>query len=72
MTPEPTAVLPAALSVEHAAIYLDCSKNHVYDLIATRRLPATHIGGNGRTKTRIRVRDLDAFLAENLNTPKPT
>lgn len=51
------------LSVAKAAARLDCSRGHIYNLIAARKLRAVEIRATGtRTKTRIREEDLEAFI----------
>ena len=51
------------LSVTAAAEQLDCSRGHVYGLIAAKKLRAVEIAATGtRTKTRVRAEDLDAFI----------
>ncbi|SDR76260.1 DNA binding domain-containing protein, excisionase family [Nocardioides scoriae] len=54
------------LSVTHAAEQLDCSRGHIYGLIAAGRLPVVEIAATGtRTKTRIRAEDLEALIEGN-------
>lgn len=54
------------LSVTHAAEQLDCSRGHVYGLIAAGKLRAVELKAKGsRSKTRIRAEDLDAFVEAN-------
>jgi excisionase family DNA binding protein len=51
------------LSVTKAAEILDCSRGHIYGLIAAGRLRAVEIKAVGaRSKTRIREEDLQAFI----------
>jgi excisionase family DNA binding protein len=51
------------LSATHAALRLDCSPGHVYNLIAIGRLRAVEIKAFGtRPKTRVREEDLEAFI----------
>lgn len=52
------------LSVAAAAERLDCSRGHVYNLIAAGELAAVEIKATGtRSKTRVREADLEAFIA---------
>lgn len=51
--------------VSEAAKVLDCSRDHVYDLIARGQLESIDIGGKGRSLTRIRLAELDAYLERN-------
>lgn len=52
------------LSITNAAARLDCSRGHIYSLIASGQLRAVEIKptGSTRSKTRIREEDLDAFI----------
>jgi excisionase family DNA binding protein len=51
------------LSLTTAAEILDCSRTHMYGLIAAGQLRAVEIAAQGsRTKTRIRSDDLDEFI----------
>lgn len=51
------------LSITKAAELLDCSRGHVYGLIAAGLLPAVEIKATGtRSKTRVREADLEAFI----------
>ena len=53
-------------SIEEAAVYLSLSKREVYNMIATRELPAvTH----GRRKM-LDIRDLDAWIDHNKETER--
>lgn len=55
--------LSQLLSIPNAAAHLDCSRAHVYRLIATGRLRAVEIRAVGkRPKTRVRAADLEAFI----------
>lgn len=57
------------MSVTAAAEQLDCSRGHVYGLIAAKKLRAVEIAATGtRSKTRIRTEDLDAFIDANTRT----
>lgn len=59
------------LSPTHVAERLDCSRPHVYGLIAAGRLRAVEIKATGtRSKTRIREEDLEAFIDANTRTAK--
>lgn len=51
--------------VTEAAKVLDCSPDHVYDLIARGQIESIDIGGAGRSLTRIRLSELDAYLERN-------
>ncbi len=54
------------LSPARAAQVLDCSRPHIYGLIAAGRLRAVEIKATGtRSKTRIREEDLQAFIDAN-------
>lgn len=53
------------LSVTHAAELLDCSRGHIYGLIAAGKLRAVEIKAYGRAKTRIRAEDLEEFIDAN-------
>lgn len=57
--------------VTEAATVLDCSKHHVYDLIARGQLESIDIGGHGRSLTRIRLSELDAYLERNTRRVRP-
>jgi len=52
------------LTIPQVAERLGCSNPHVYRLINTGALPAVDIAspGSPRTKTRVRVDDLEGFL----------
>lgn len=51
------------LSITTAAERLDCSRGHVYGLIAAGQLRAVEIKAKGtRSKTRVREEDLEAFI----------
>lgn len=54
---------PQLLSIPRAAAQLDCSRGHIYHLLAAGKLRAVEIAATGkRSKTRIRAEDLDAFI----------
>jgi len=54
------------LSVTKAAQQLDCSRGHIYGLIAAGKLRAVELKAKGtRAKTRVREDDLESFIAEN-------
>lgn len=54
------------LSITHAAQVLDCSRGHVYGLIAAGKLRAVELKAKGtRSKTRIRAEDLEEFIEAN-------
>lgn len=58
-----TVRAPQLLSVAAVAERLDCSRNHVYGLIATGGLRAVDLRAKGaKSKTRIRESDLEAFI----------
>lgn len=50
------------LSVPHVAEVLDCSRGHVYDLIAKGYLKTVDIGLGTRPKTRITAESLDTYI----------
>jgi excisionase family DNA binding protein len=52
------------LSVPATAARLECSEMHVYRLVSTGELRAVDISrqGAGKSKTRIRSDDLDAYI----------
>lgn len=50
------------LSVPDAAKVLGCSRTHIYGLIAAGHLRPVEINATGRSKTRIRSDDLEAFI----------
>lgn len=57
------------LSVTHVAQVLDCSRGHVYGLIAAGKLRAVEIKATGtRAKTRIPAEDLQAFIDAHTRT----
>lgn len=61
MTEQPTQLM----SITKAAERLDCSRGHVYNLIAAGQLRAVEIKISGpRPKTRVRSEDLEAFIEE--------
>ena len=54
------------LSITHAAEQLDCSRGHIYGLIAAGKLRAVDTKAKGtKSKTRIRAEDLEAFIDAN-------
>lgn len=54
------------LSITRAAEFLDCSRAHVYRLIAVGKLRAVETKALGnRPKTRVRAEDLEAFIEAN-------
>ncbi|GAB3663447.1 hypothetical protein GCM10027596_26620 [Nocardioides korecus] len=54
------------LSITSAAEQLDCSRGHIYGLIAVGKLTAVEIRAKGaRTKTRVRADELEAFIEAN-------
>lgn len=51
------------LSIPSAAARLDCSRAHIYRLIAAGKLRAVEIKAEGkRPKTRVRAEDLEEFI----------
>lgn len=58
-----TTKAPSALrSITEAAKILDCSRGHVYNLIAAGELSAVDIGITGRPKTRVLASELEAYI----------
>ena len=58
--------LPQLMSITAAAEVLDCSRGHVYGLIAAGKLRAVETKAKGtRAKTRVYESDLAAFIAAN-------
>lgn len=58
-----TTAATQLLSIPAAAAQLDCSRAHVYRLIALGRLRAVEIRAEGkRPKTRVRATDLEQFI----------
>lgn len=53
---------PALLRVSEVAARMQCSRQHVYDLIAAGQLAAIDIG-MGRAQTRVREDELEAYIA---------
>lgn len=54
------------LSVIEVARQLDCSRGHIYGLIAAGKLRAVEIAATGtKPKTRIRAEDVEAFINAN-------
>lgn len=54
------------MSITAVAEQLDCSRGHVYNLIAVGHLAAVEIKALGtRPKTRVRVADVEAFIEAN-------
>lgn len=61
-----TRTVPQLLSVTSAAEILDCSRGHIYGLIAEGRLRAVEIKAKGaRPKTRVHAEDLADFIDAN-------
>lgn len=57
------------LSIPSAAAQLDCSRAHVYRLIAAGKLRAVELKATGtRPKTRIRAEDVEAFIDTHTRT----
>ena len=61
----------SVITIQQVADRLGCSKPHVYRLINSGALPAVDIASpdSNRTKTRVRLSDLDNFLSRDR---KPT
>jgi excisionase family DNA binding protein len=56
------------LSVSVVAERLECSRNHVYSLIAKGGLPSVDVRASGtKAKTRVRESDLEAFIDARSN-----
>lgn len=53
------------ISVTEAARRLDCSTGHVYNLAAAGKFQLVNIGLNGRSKSRLYVDELEAYVAKN-------
>ena len=53
-------------SIEEAAVYLSLSKREVYNMIATRELPAVTHG----SRKMLDIRDLDAWIDHNKETER--
>lgn len=54
------------LSITSAAEQLDCSRGHIYGLIAEGRLKAVEIRAKGvRSKTRVLASEIEDFIAAN-------
>lgn len=54
------------LSVTTAAEQLDCSRGHIYGLIAAGKLSAVEIKAKGtRSKTRVLASEIEAFIEAN-------
>lgn len=61
--------LPRLRSIAAAAEVLDCSRGHVYGLIAAGKLRAVETKAKGtRAKTRVYEDDLAEFIAANTRT----
>lgn len=58
------------LSGEEAAEYLGCSKDHLYDLKRSGKLPYVQYGGK-TSKVLFDVRDLDRFINKSKKVDKP-
>jgi excisionase family DNA binding protein len=52
---------PIIVSVAEAAKLLSCSRNHVYRLLEGNELPTVQLA-IGRSMTRIRTSDIEAFI----------
>lgn len=50
------------LAIPRVAEQLDCSRGHVYGLIAAGELSATNIGTGTRSKTRVPAGDVEALI----------
>lgn len=65
------STLPRLVAVTKAAEVLDCSRGHVYGLIAAGKLRAVETKAKGaKSKTRIYESDLAAFIEANTRTAK--
>jgi excisionase family DNA binding protein len=53
------------LSIEEGAMYVSLSKREIYNMIATRELPAVKHG----RRTMLDIRDLDAWITLNKTAP---
>lgn len=64
------------LSVLEVAKRLGCSKDHVYRLITDGKLPSLDIGRQGRSKTRVPAKNVEAYIQAGLkqreNVTKPS
>lgn len=64
------------LSTKEVAERLGCSLSHAYRLIADGALPSLDIGRNGRTKTRVPAKSVEAYIQAGLkqreNVTKPS
>lgn len=59
------ATLPQLLSVTHAAQVLDCSRSHIYALVAKGHLRMVQAkASGGRPFTRIYASDLEDFITK--------
>lgn len=57
------------MSVTAAAEQLDCSRGHVYNLIAVGQLRAVEIKARGkRSKTRVLADEVEAFIERQTRT----
>lgn len=59
-----------AYSVIHAAELLDCTRHHVYDLIAAGRLATIQLGTGRRPKTRVTANSLQRLMQTAVRRPK--
>lgn len=65
------STLPRLVAISKAAEVLDCSRGHVYGLIAAGKLRAVETKAKGtRAKTRVYEADLAEFIAANTRTAK--
>lgn len=63
--------LPRLVAIAKAAEVLDCSRGHVYGLIAAGKLRAVETKAKGtRPKTRVYESDLAEFIEANTRTAK--
>ncbi|WP_037183865.1 helix-turn-helix domain-containing protein [Rhodococcoides fascians] len=60
-----TEPIHRVLSVAHAAEYLDCSADHVRNLMSDGRIRYLDIG-RGRAKIRIPIADLNDYVEKGL------
>ena len=65
------STLPRLVAISKAAEVLDCSRSHIYGLIAAGKLRAVETKAKGtRAKTRIYETDLAEFIEANTRTAK--
>lgn len=59
-------------SIPHAAEQLDCSRDHIYDLIAAGRLATVQLGTGRSPKTRVTGDSLQRLLQTAVVTRRST